>query len=319
MYRDNLFLAALDTRDTLILDGGLATELENQGHDLNQTLWSAALLISNPEAIINAHLAYLAAGADCIISASYQASRAGLLRLGLTRAQADAVLTSSVELARTAVGRFLDERPDHIHPPLVAASVGPYGATVHDGSEYTGQYDIGVKELREFHAERLAILDAAGADVLACETIPNVMEALVLSELLANCQTPSWISFCCRDELSISDGTPLRTAARGFSGHRRVAALGVNCTAPQFIGALLDELRHAAPDKALIAYPNSGERYDVSNNSWRGTATPVECGSAAVSWRGSGARIIGGCCRMGPTHINQIRRSLEEPAHSKKP
>lgn len=239
--------------------------------------------------------------------------------LGLTRAQADAALTSSVELARTAVERFLDERPGHVHPPLVAASVGPYGATVHDGSEYTGHYDISVKELRAFHAERLAVLDAAGADVLACETIPNVMEAQVLSELLADCQTPSWVSFCCRDALSISDGTPLRTAAGEFSGHRRVAALGVNCTPPQFIGSLLYELRHAAPDKALIAYPNSGEHYDVSNNSWHGTATPVECGSAAVTWRGAGARIIGGCCRMGPTHINQIRRSLGAPAHNKNP
>ncbi len=152
-----------------MLDGGLATQLEAQGCDINSTLWSAALLQSNPQAIIDAHHAYLEAGAECIETASYQASRAGFRKLALSNNEADDLMRLSVELAK----RARDELGSDV---LIAASLGPYGAILHDGSEYTGDYDVSVDVLREFHTERLSVFDNSDVDVLALETIPSLEE-----------------------------------------------------------------------------------------------------------------------------------------------
>ncbi|MEQ9561005.1 MAG: homocysteine S-methyltransferase family protein, partial [Woeseiaceae bacterium] len=144
-----------------------------------------------------------------------------------------------------------------------------------------------------------------------CETIPDIDEAAVLGDLLESARTPAWISFSCRDGRHISDGTPVRECAEMFVDHPRVLALGVNCTPPQYISSLIRELKSAAPDKAIVVYPNSGERYEADTNTWHGTSTPVECGMAAEEWRRAGATLIGGCCRMGPEHIRQMRERLE--------
>ena len=304
------FLHWLESGESLLLDGGLATELEAQGHDLNNTLWSASLLHREPEAIIAAHMAYLEAGAQCIISASYQASRAGLMTLGISPGEADRLIAGTVDLAAEARERFLNTHPNANYTPLIAASVGPWGAVQHDGSEYSGVYAIDDKGLRAFHAERLPVLDGAGADVLACETIPNATEARVLAGLLRRMKTPAWVSFACRNGEQLSDGTPLRNAARLFANHPTVQAVGVNCTAPQFIEPLIGVLQAVVPDKAIVVYPNSGEHYDASDNAWHGTVTPMECAQAAISWRETGARLIGGCCRMGPGHISAMHDML---------
>lgn len=294
----------------LLLDGGLATELEAQGHDLDDPLWSAALLLRDPQAIIRAHLAYLEAGAQCIISASYQASRQGLMTLGLSPGEADAVIAGAVDLAREAIDRFIVRHPQTPRP-LLAASCGPYGAVLHDGSEYTGRYDADAKILRAFHAERLPVLDQAGADVLACETIPNSVESRVLAGLLRRARTPAWISFACADGRHLNDGTPVRQAAGLFADHPTVAAIGVNCTPPQYIAELIREIRAAAPRKAIVVYPNSGERYRAADNSWHGTVSPVACADAAEQWLRQGAWAIGGCCRMGPDHIAAMAARLD--------
>jgi len=307
-----VFAKALERRSPLVLDGGLATQLEAQGHDLGSTLWSAALLRSNPQAIALAHRAFLEAGAECIISASYQASRAGFMSLGLSAADADRLIASAVEIAIAARDAFLSERPGTESAPLVAASIGPYGAVLHDGSEYRGNYSIGRKPLREFHEPRLRLLDDCGADVLACETIPDRNEADVLAELLETAKTPAWISFSCRDERSISDGTPIADAAGRFRGHEKVLAVGINCTAPQFVTRLIGEVRRAVPGKAIVVYPNSGERYDARDNTWHGTVTPLDCAAASREWQAAGATIIGGCCRMGPAHITAMRDALRQ-------
>jgi homocysteine S-methyltransferase len=294
----------------VLLDGGLATELEAQGHDIGTTLWSAELLRSNPQAIVRAHRAYLDAGAECIISASYQASRQGFMTLGLTAKEADQLIASSVALAIDARDTFLAAHPDVARQPLVAASIGPYGAALHDGSEYRGRYGVSKGDLRAFHESRLRLLDACGADVLACETIPDQEEAAVLCELLASVATPAWISFSCRDERCISDGTPIADVAAEFREHPAVLAIGVNCTPPQFVTSLVREIRRAAPDKAVVVYPNSGERYDAVNKRWLGTVSPLDCAAAAGEWLAAGASLIGGCCRMGPAHIAAIRAQL---------
>lgn len=290
----------------LLLDGGLATWLESQGVPLHETLWSAGLLHTAPDHVRAAHAAYRAAGAEVLISASYQASREGLRALDLDAGAADRLIAGSVTLARQG-GEDAD-RP----AALVAASVGPWGATRHDGSEYSGAISIDDAALAAFHAERLAVLDRAGADVLACETLPNHREVMVLAGLLEEVRTPAWVSFCCRDERTLSDGTPVTEVAARFRDHPRVVALGINCTAPRHVTGLIRRLRDAAPDLPVLVYPNSGEQYDAERQRWSGLVDPADLAEEAKRWLDAGARGIGGCCRMGPAHIRAMARVIEE-------
>ena len=294
----------------MILDGGLATQLEAQGCDLGNVLWSASLLQSNPEAVVTATRAYLDVGAECVATASYQASREGFATRGMSAIEADELMLLSVELAKRARDAFLKDNPGLGFAPLVAASIGPYGAMLHDGSEYSGVYGVTAETLRSFHASRLALFDSCGADVLALETIPSKLEAEVLAGLLIERSTPAWVSFSCRDGAHVVDGTPLEGVAAIFADHPTVVAVGINCTPPQFAPELVARLRGAVPDKAIMAYPNSGETYHVEDNSWSGTVTPGDCAEAALAWVDAGAKIVGGCCRMGPEHIRAIRDVL---------
>lgn len=306
----NKFELALQRDATIVLDGGLATQLETMGYDLDSVLWSARLLESHPRAIVEAHRIYLDAGANCIVSASYQASREGFMSTGKSAAEADALIVSAVELAKTARAEFLEDNATLSFEPLVAASVGPYGAAMHDGSEYTGKYSVSAAELRHFHADRLRLLDRSGADVLAVETIPNITEARVLAELLVDVDTPAWVSFCCRDNKSLSDGTLLETAAEVLKGHPRVLAVGINCTRPEYVTELITALRSAAADKAVVVYPNSGETYNAADNSWSGTACDFDADFDVAAWQAAGANLIGGCCRTGPDDIAAMRQLL---------
>jgi len=305
------FATLLGQNRAVVLDGGLATELEEQGHDIAGVLWSAMLLHTNPRAIVAAHRAYLDAGAEIVISASYQASRAGFHQLGISADDADTLITSSVSLARQACEEFQRDNAETADSRLVAASVGPYGAVLMDGSEYTGAYGVSRSVLRDFHEQRLALLDRTDADVLACETIPSLEEAAVLAELLAEVRTPAWISFTCCDEKKISDGTPIADAVTLFSEHPTVLAVGINCTSPQYVEPLIGRIVAAAPGKAILAYPNSGERYEADDGSWSGVATELDFGAAANDWFDAGATLVGGCCRVGPTHIATIAESRQ--------
>jgi len=294
----------------MILDGGLATQLEAQGCDIGNVLWSASLLQSDPESIVTATRAYLDVGAECVATATYQASREGFASQGIAATMADELMLLSVKLAERARSEFLQANPGIRFAPLIAASIGPYGAMLHDGSEYTGDYGVTAEALREFHESRLQLLDASDADVLAIETIPSRREAEVLVNLLCECKTPAWISFSCRGGAHIVDGTPIEDVVSMFADHPIVAAIGVNCTPPQFVPELVRRLKSAAPGKVAMAYPNSGETYHVGDNSWSGTVTPGDCAVAAESWVAAGAGIVGGCCRMGPDHIRAIREKL---------
>jgi homocysteine S-methyltransferase len=174
---------------------------------------------------------------------------------------------------------------------------------LHDGSEYTGAYDITEEDLFEFHRRRLELLDGAGADLLACETIPSFVEAKVLCELLRSAHCPAWISFSCRNEQHLCDGALLAEAAALFRGHPTVLAVGVNCVQPQLLLPLIQVIKDAVPDKAIVVYPNSGEVYDAEDNSWSGTVTDLQCERSAQKWIDAGARLVGGCCRIGPEQI----------------
>jgi homocysteine S-methyltransferase len=304
---------------TLVLDGGLATELEAYGFDLGDTLWSARLLLDAPEAIRQVHLDYLAAGADCIISASYQATITGFMGRGMSEAQAVELIRLSVQIAVDARDEFwakAENRRNRIRP-IVAASVGPYGAALADGSEYTGDYDLDETGLYTFHRQRWLILansaagGAAGADMLACETIPSYPESQALARLLV--ETPeraAWFSFSCRDGQHISDGTPLVDCIASLNDMAQVAAVGINCTPPRYIPSLL-ALAREATDKPIIVYPNSGETYDARNHRWLGKSVPAEFGTYSREWRKAGATLIGGCCRTRPDHIRQIRDRMD--------
>ena len=300
---------------TVILDGGLATELEKAGFDLDHPLWSARLLRDAPEAIAAVHASYLDAGADCITTASYQATVAGLVRDGLTEVEARALLRRSVELAQEARAAFWTDpgRRAGRQRPLVAASVGPYGAYLANGAEYTGDYDLDEAGLVAFHRERFRLLVDSGADLLACETIPSAAEARALATLLAGAPSArAWLSFSCRDGRRLCDGTPFAEIVRALAPLSQVVAIGVNCTAPEH----LEELLHAAAGvtaKPLVAYPNSGERYDPATRSWRGASASTDWSQLARRWHQAGARLIGGCCRTGPRHVETIRSALRGP------
>lgn len=298
----------------VLLDGGLATALEAGGEDLDDPLWSARVLLDAPDAVRAVHRAYLEAGADCIATATYQATFEGFAARGLSRKEAEAAFLRGVGLAVEAREAFWAD-PDHHEgrlKPLVAASVGPYGAYFADGSEYTGRYDLHDDELVDFHRRRWHVLAGSEADVLACETIPSLAETRALLRLLD--ETPAaraWVSFQCRDETHLADGRPLREAVRECDAAPGVVAVGVNCVPPRRVAGLLAEAG-AATTKPLVAYPNSGEVYDAETRRWLPGGPQTDPARAAPDWRARGATVLGGCCRTGPDTIARMRRVLLE-------
>ncbi len=312
MTTNNPLSSFIENNGFLVLDGGLATELEARGHDLNDTLWSARLLIDEPDSIRRLHEDYLEAGADCIISASYQGTIPGFIKRGFSRDEAEDLIRFSVTLALEARDEFWKQSINRSgrNKPIVAASVGPYGAYLADGSEYTGEYDLNQAELMKFHQPRWQILAGTEAEIMACETIPSYAEAMALAKLLEN--TPdrfAWFSFSCRDYEHISDGTPLVECLAYLDEIEQIAAVGINCTAPRFIPSLVAEAR-SATQKPILVYPNSGEKYDIENKRWLGETDSQDYATVALSWCAAGASIIGGCCRTGPKHIKHVRQIL---------
>jgi homocysteine S-methyltransferase len=296
--------------ETLILDGGLATELEKRGHDVSGPLWSARLLFDEPRAIEQLHYDYFAVGARCVISASYQASYEGFAKLGLTAEETTLLLQLSVALAQRARDRWeADDRRDFNNAAAergkryVAASVGPYGATLHDGSEYHGNYGLSVGELRAFHAARFEVLADSGADLLACETFPSLDEGRALLDLLDDRgDAHAWLSFTSPDGVHTSHGEPLADCARAADRVDSVIAVGVNCVHPRVVTTAIEELT-SGTSKPIVVYPNSGEQWDARSGQWRGAPHASRLADLAPAWVEAGARIIGGCCRTGPADI----------------
>jgi homocysteine S-methyltransferase len=298
----------LDHYPALVIDGALATELERRGCDLKDDLWSAKILLEQPETIKQVHLDYFKAGADCAITASYQATIEGYTKRGLTEAEAIALIQRSVKLARQARDEFWANESNHAKrsKPFVAASVGPYGAFLADGSEYRGNYGLTEKELMDFHRPRMSALIEAGADILACETIPCLIEAQAIAKLLKEFpNSTAWISFTARDEKHISEGQTFADCVRQLENHPQIAAIGINCTSPKYIPALIREANNAT-EKPILVYPNSGETYNASKNDWDGHPVFHSFGEQAREWYQTGARLIGGCCRTTPEDIRVI-------------
>jgi homocysteine S-methyltransferase len=295
-----------------VLDGGLATELEARGADLNDRLWSAKVLLEDTDLIRRTYLAFLRAGADCIVSATYQATYPELISRGMSESDVSELLNLSVWLALETRNAFWSHPANRSGrmKPIVVASIGPYGAYLADGSEYSGRYDLDEQQLYEFHLPRWHALTGTGAELVACETIPSRSEAHSLVRLLAETpETRMWISFNCRDEMRLADGNSLQQTITELNHHDRIVAFGVNCTPPSLVPALIDQMRSVS-DKPIMVYPNSGEGWDAVRKVWTGLAEPVDFGAAAAEWFGRGATCVGGCCRTGPQHITQIRTAL---------
>ena len=293
----------------IVLDGGLATELEARGHDLRDRLWSARLLMTDPGAIEDVHLAYFRAGARVAITASYQATVPGFAAAGLDRAAALEAIRRSVRLARRARDRADAEGTPSDETRLVAGSVGPYATVLADGSEYRGDYDPGPAVLREVHAPRIDALLEAGADLLALETIPTVREAEVLVRLVEERGARAWLSYQCRDGRSTAAGEPFAEAV-AVADAAPIMAVGVNCTAPRHVPALL-AVAAAVASRPLIAYPNGGDTWDPGARRWLESAPGDGFDALEVAgWSTLGAGWLGGCCGTGPADIAALAQAL---------
>lgn len=302
------FNSYLNRQKFVVVDGAFATELERLGLDIKDPLWSALALIDHTDMIEKVHTMYLKAGADIIISSSYQATVDGFAKKGIDKDKALSLIALSVDLAVKARDEFVkssDFDSSKREKPLVAASVGPYGAYLADGSEYRGDYKIGLEELKLFHKERLAVLASASPELFACETIPNLTEALAILGAIDDLKldVPAYISFSCKDEAHISDGTSIEDCASALNEFSNVLAVGLNCTAPKYVESLIKHIVRKT-DKPVIVYPNSGEIYNPFTKTWSGGA--VSFSERAISWYNAGARLIGGCCRTTPEDIRAI-------------
>ncbi|MFF9347830.1 homocysteine S-methyltransferase [Streptomyces sp. NPDC014734] len=293
-------------RGPVLLDGGLSNQLEDQGCDLSDALWSARLLADAPEQIEAAHTAYVRAGAQVLITATYQATFEGFERRGVDRSGTAELLARGVRLARrAAAGAGRDV--------WVAASIGPYGAMLADGSEYRGRYGLSVRALERFHRPRVEALAAAGPDVLALETVPDVDEAEAMLRAVGGCGLPVWLSYSVTGDRTRA-GQPLETAFALAAGHERVLAVGVNCCDPADVDRAV-RVAAGTAGKPVVVYPNSGERWDAAERRWAGGATYDA--ERARAWCDAGARLVGGCCRVGPDTVAELAGLIGGSAESR--
>jgi homocysteine S-methyltransferase len=297
-------------RGVRVLDGGLASELEYQGANIDGPLWSAHVLENAPERVVAVHRAYIEQGADCIATVSYQVSRRGYAEVGLPAERADTALLRAVELAREAAAAFPERKV------VIGASLGPYGAILHNGAEYHGHYDLPFADLVEFHRQRIRVLaEASGTqrpDLLAFETQPSLAEALAIGEALAPWpELAAWFSFTCRDQRHVAHGELLADCAAAVAALPQTVAIGINCIHPRLVPDLIAELRSAS-SKPVMVYPNSGEDWDAQTRCWTGTSNATAFGASAAEWFAAGAQIVGGCCRTRPAHIREVARAAAQ-------
>lgn len=306
-------IALLDAKKFLTMDGAMGTELEKRGCQLNDKLWSAKILLDNPQQIYQVHLDYFRAGADFVLTASYQASLAGFMRYGLDEKASHKLMAKCVTLAKQARADYLQEiESSSTKTLLVAGSIGPYGTFLADGSEYRGDYQLTHDEYCAFHRPRIETLITAGVDFLAIETIPSVNEIRSLLQLLAT-KFPTitaYISFSLRDGQHLCDGTPLSEILPAINDQPQIVAVGVNCYALDKVTDALITLR-SLTERPLIVKPNSGEKYDAVAKIWIDSpAKNLSFEEYIVEWIKYGAKMIGGCCRTNPQIIASIASKL---------
>ena len=287
----------------------MATELERRGCDISGPLWSAHVLDTAPEKIAQVHLDYLRAGADCISTVSYQVSAMGYTEIGRPAADAAKALRESVAIAATARDEYCRESGRRA---LIAVSLGPFGAALHNGAEFHGRYGVGFEELAAFHQERLAIAADTSADLVALETVPSLEEARAIATAIATFPGISaWLSFTCRDGAHVAHGEPLAECVSVLDGVPQILAAAINCTAPHLVASLIAEAKTATA-KPILVYPNSGELWNAAQRCWYGTSNATEFAELARGWYRAGALAVGGCCRTTPEHIRAVREVFDK-------
>ena len=304
----------LDAREIMVIDGSMSTALENMGLDLNHRLWTARALAENPEAVKQVHINYFRAGADCGITCSYQASIPGLISCGYSEEEAEALIRRSVELFLAARDEWWEQegRAAGRVYPLCLAGMGPYGAYLANGSEYTGAYEVSDEELCAFHKRRATLLHEAGADILLFETQPSLHEALLEARIAEEMGADYWISFSCRDGKHNGKGEPVADCAAALSAdHPHLKMIGVNCTKPEYIESLVRCLK-GATELPIAVYPNSGEVYDPVTKTWTHAGGELDFGTYALRYMAAGARAVGGCCTTVEKHIRQVVQAREK-------
>jgi homocysteine S-methyltransferase len=309
----NIIEKILQKQKVFILDGALGTQIQRNGHDVNDSLWSAKFLNEDTSVIKEVHKQYLEAGADCIITSSYQASIEGFLKKGFSQEKAIELIKLSINIAKEARDEFWEafENKQSRVKPLVAASIGPYGAYLADGSEYTGDYKISDEELKSFHKKRLEIILETNPDILACETIPSFREAKIICDLLKYYpNTSSWITFSAKDENYTNTDDDIKECMAYLNQQEHISAVGINCTAPQYIPMLIENIKSVS-SKTIVVYPNGGSKYNPITKVWeKGELSPQEYAKLSHLWYTKGAKIIGGCCETTPNEIECIRKTL---------
>ena len=312
MINNNPIKNLLNQKNFIIVDGALASELQRRGSDLNDSLWSAKVLFEQPELIRQVHYDYFKAGADCAITASYQATPLGFAKKGINLNDSIALIQKSVELAQQAKQQYLSEL-DQPKPLLIAGSVGPYGAYLADGSEYTGTYQLSEEAFMEFHYVRIKALIDANVDLLACETLPSFTEIKALTKVIKQFPKIScWFSFTLKDDQHLSDGTPLSLVVEYLNNIEQIASVGINCIALEKVTRSLNVLNKLT-SKPLIVYPNSGEVYDPLIKQWHPNPQHnCTFANQLTNWIESGAKLIGGCCQTSPNDIANIAKFLQD-------
>jgi len=313
----DILKTALAKQPYLVLDGGLASELVNAGYDLRHPLWTGKILSECPEAIRKTHLDYLHAGANIIITSSYQLSFIRNPASGFSPREIEKLLKKSVVVAKDVVAEYLNAFGNHplTIKPMVAASLGSYGACLADGSEYCGRFGLSIRELAEFHKPRIAALIESNPDLIAFETLPDARETEALASLIQSNPYPCWFTFSCADEKTIHDGTSIRDVVSIASSCSATLAAGINCTPPSLITSLIHEIRPSLNGREIVVYPNSGETWNHTKHSWS-MGKEQESDFPAETWFEAGARLVGGCCRTGPAEIAEIKKTLSRISQS---
>jgi homocysteine S-methyltransferase len=284
-----------------VVDGGLSTALGELGRASGGLLWTAQLVIDEPDVVVAAHRSFVEAGAEVIITSSYQASVAGFEGAGLSRSEAVAALRSTTDLARRAVDGDADV--------VVAASIGPFGATLGDGSEYHGRYDASWDAVQAFHRERIAVIVDSGPDLIAVETIPGIIEAEIILDELDRVGAPAgWLTLSCRDGETTCAGDPFAAVVRQLELSPALVAIGVNCTAPNHVESLLRSA--TGGPLPFVVYPNHGRTWDAVGECWIGDGDD-HLSDRAAAWVAAGARLIGGCCGVGPAGVRGLVATRE--------
>ncbi|MFT9372305.1 homocysteine S-methyltransferase [Liquorilactobacillus hordei] len=295
-------LELLREKKLLVLDGAMATELEKAGVDTANELWSATALLDAPQKITNVHQNYFRAGADIAITNTYQATKQAFMKQGMSAAKSSELIKQAVFCAQKARNEYSENKN-----LLLAGSIGPYGAFLADGSEYTGNYNLSIKAFQDFHYPRMKALVEAGVDLFAIETQPNFIELEAITELLERkfSEMTAWIALSIKDSRHLCDGTSLEKVVKYLEQFENISAIGVNCTALENITPALKEIQPLTT-KPLVVYPNNGDIYDPISKKWKINPQAKTFSDLVPTWISAGAKIIGGCCRTTPENIREI-------------